>query len=974
MAAMRIINILLLFIIFAARARAQIVDASGQPNASYPNLYAWFDAGNGVNGGSPPLDGAPVTSWFDLTGKGHTLVQTLAPIATKPVYRANGAGAFPSIEFDGDAAIWGDDTNQFGTIQSQRTIFIVAKAWSGGGYLFDSNNVFARNALSILPPNGSQQWTLTFGAPWASGEFPPFDLYQIHEIVVGAGLPEYYINGNFVGTASTAAPPLGGLVVGAQYNVANGYHGQVAEILIYDRALARPDRASIEQYLLLKYPKIEITNNDGAPNLQYPPLYAWFDAANGVNGPGQPADGASVTSWIDGSGKNHSLLQASPLTTDQPLFRGGIANGRPAVSFDGTDWLGGNINNFGTLPGGKTIFFAARASAGNGYLFDSMDANYRNAVYLGDATTPNRWVVFSGNPPTTLGPAIDVGVFQAHTVVFEPYKYRHYINGSLVSTGSTFIQDLGGLLLGSRYNFTEMLRGDIAEMIIYDSVLGAADRTRIEHYLLSKHPAIAKYNIPGAPQGIVSIDWNSDGRPDLATVNANNTAALLLGGAAGFVSAGSIAAGTNPVALAAADWNQNKIPDLLLVNLGGNNFYYYSGDGAGGFAPPSATIVTSSPRGIAVADFNMDGRLDAATANETTKNISIFLGSGTGTFAAPVNFIIGPSAAPHAIAAADITADGAPDVAVGNYNSNDIVFFTNNGSASFLANFPIPAGGGVVRIAVADMNNDALPDILGAVDAVSPAAMIAYQAGMGFAAPLFFTLPSGALPGNGSDVRGADWNRDGLVDLIVTSQSAGFMYVFAATPSGNYAAPVSYPVGASPKVFVSVDADLDGTLDLAVANFTTKSVSLQLNPAPPAAGVATFGSGTAGCAGKITMSTNSMVTTPNAQFAFTCANAPPNALGAGIVADSPEFAGSDYFQLNIMILVDLLQSTELLGFDIYTESEGNGFAPFPLPPLPFLVGKTFYVQSIFAEPTAGACTQGVFGLVSSNGLSVTVQL
>lgn len=48
--------------------------------------------------------------------------------------------------------------------------------------------------------------------------------------------------------------------------------------------------------------------------------------------------------------------------------------------------------------------------------------------------------------------------------------------------------------------------------------------------------------------------------------------------------------------------------------------------------------VGSEPKAVAIADFNNDGKKDLAVVNRGLKNISILLGNGAGNFGAATNF------------------------------------------------------------------------------------------------------------------------------------------------------------------------------------------------------------------------------------------------------------------------------------------------------------------------------------------------
>lgn len=950
---------------------AQVMTPGGQPDPAHPNLYAWFDAGNGVNNTSGLIDGTSVFAWFDLTGKFHSLAGAGPTANEQPVYYSNTALGHPAVSFDGNDYLFGNATNQFGTISSTRTIFFVASTKPAGGVLMDSADVAQRHTVYVQAPPGQQRWTLSVNPALAlSTSYAQNGLFQVHTIVVANGLQQYYINGTLTGTSTQTPGNLAGLTLGTNSAFLSGFSGDLAELLIYDTGLGATDRNAIETYLKGKYPAVPVLDGTGAPNIQFPPFYAWFNAAHGVNGAtGTPADGVSVTLWTDTTFKGHDLTAVSPSQVDQPVFRANLANGNPSVAFDGTDYIAGPASQFGNVVGGKTIFCVTRLTQGQGYLFDSLDANNRNAVYMGELANPNRWGIFSGFFPVTWGPNLDTNVYQVHTILFEPLSYKHYINSINVSTGGTTIDTLGGLVLGARYTLNERMRGDIAEFLVFDSVLDADSRAQVEKYLYSKFPVVQKYASPGAPQDIAAGDFDRNGVADLAVANANHTIVPLTGGTGGTFAVGaSTAVGTSPQSILLADLDASKWLDIVTANSASNNISILLNNNSGGFAAPVNSASGTGTRGLAAADMDQDGRQDLLVVNETAATLSYFQGNGNGTFAAPTNYNTGSGSQPRAVVAADVTGDGVPDVIVGNFGTSDAIFFTNNGAGVFVSNPSNAAGGPVNSIAAGDLNLDGFVDFATANETNPNAISIFYLSGMGFSPALNLQLPAAA-----TDVRVLDANRDGVIDVVAASQTASQIYLIPATTPGFFANPVPLAAGTGPRAIAPADFDSDGRLDFAVANFNIKSVSIIPSQDPSPAGLVAYGNGTPGCLGRPAMLANDVVRTPNATLAFTCTNAPANALGLGFVGDVQIPLGADQINLGITIHVDLFLAGTLIPFDIVTDGEGNGFAPFPLPTIPGLVGLTFYCQSIFVEPPGRSCTIGLLNLVTSRGLALTVQ-
>ena len=139
------------------------------------------------------------------------------------------------------------------------------------------------------------------------------------------------------------------------------------------------------------------------------------------------------------------------------------------------------------------------------------------------------------------------------------------------------------------------------------------------------------------PGPVITADFNGDGKVDLAvanftaanpSVNIGNVVVLQGNGDGTFAPfpQSPIAVGFQPFALSAVDFNQDGKTDLAVVNYGDQTLTLLLGDGTGGFAPAgAATPLGNSPNDIAAADFNGDGTTDLAIAQQGDNNTAILL-------------------------------------------------------------------------------------------------------------------------------------------------------------------------------------------------------------------------------------------------------------------------------------------------------------------------------------------------------------
>ena len=209
------------------------------------------------------------------------------------------------------------------------------------------------------------------------------------------------------------------------------------------------------------------------------------------------SDGA----WSDNSGFFRNATQST--SANKPSIREHGINGQTGISFDGNDYLevsfdsALNSNEF-------TMFVVARATAtGDKPIIDSVTNGYGLSLDV-QANTANsdftaKWVDTGGadskdSSSFNIGLARYEGAILGYTMEDTDSnntsdKVSIFFNGAGVGTETSGVDytgaSSGNLRIG--YDGSNYFRGDIYEILIYNSVLSDSDRQDVEGYLARKY-------------------------------------------------------------------------------------------------------------------------------------------------------------------------------------------------------------------------------------------------------------------------------------------------------------------------------------------------------------------------------------------------------------------------------------------------------------------------------------------------------
>jgi len=475
-------------------------------------------------------------------------------------------------------------------------------------------------------------------------------------------------------------------------------------------------------------------------------------------------------------------------------------------------------------------------------------------------------------------------------------------------------------------------------------------------------------------------DYNGDGKPDIALTNSTGACgsalyphgkvSLLIGmgtGAFSVAPGSPFTVGTNPQSVAAADFNGDGRPDLVVANNGSNDLTILSGLGvstvsisvsAGSQAvlgqPVTLTASIAPSSAIGIVTFYQDTTIlgtaivGAGQATLTTRQLSVgvhqlsaYYSGGQGLasgasnrvpvtvtsvassgFTPAANSPLAVLSAPYSIISADFNGDSKIDLAVANRGSNYVSILLGDGAGGFT---PSPGssllvGFQPITLGAADFNRDGITDL---AVGIGSQGFIFLGNGDGSFAP----VSTGWSSFTSDQLTVADFNEDGIPD-IATGQ------VFLGNGQGSLAGLPFLQGSFTPTtIHTAADFNADGHVDGLVQGGTVfyglgtgRFASGTLTAADPRiTTVADFNGDGLNDIATTTATPNSIsVYFSNGAGLFATAPGNPFALGAAPAAlASLDFNGDSKFDIAIASSVGL---TILLG------NGTGGFSPGPTSP------------------------------------------
>ena len=478
-------------------------------------LALWLDASDTT---TITQSSGNITQWRDKSTSGLT-----ATAANNPTLVAKIQNGFPGISLDGSTQYFNLGNNlNMGT--NQIYIFVVSKFNStADGAIIGKSLLGAQGArysllrsgalIPLIEASGGAVNNSGFNSDTSTSgrllnmvwDRSTINLYQNGSSVFSVGLSDSsnLTTGNslLIGAyqnGSGGVPPATGLYM-------NGY---IHEILMYFTSTSSPlgntSRQQIESYLAQKW---GLTLGAGHPGLtstvyrstylknttikqnvarmtpfftaftprQIPGLILWVDGTDPAGNGVIPANGATVSTWVDKSGLVNNATTYSGITTYSTSLK--------ALFFSNSGFQTSIVTPTNRVGSG---FFVVRATVNSGnVVFQGSGLGYGGRQFRNDngtilKTIKENIVEMFLAGPTVLNTLMLVGY------VDDGNNLTHCLNGTLytTTTATTFTEGRT-ILLGKSFN-GEHLIGYIHEVVLFNINVTVTQRQQIESYLAQK--------------------------------------------------------------------------------------------------------------------------------------------------------------------------------------------------------------------------------------------------------------------------------------------------------------------------------------------------------------------------------------------------------------------------------------------------------------------------------------------------------
>ena len=487
----------------------------------------WLDgadpAGNGVVPGTGTL-----ATWVDKSGNGFNASSQL----TAATSTQNAVNGLNSISFNGTSRYL---TSVTGFNNSAYTIFVVQYTTSitgaGGssGYQRTVHGSTGNQYVFIGTYNGNVATFSGSGSAWNDVAANSTNVYNYNSsrivcMQVSGSILSPYTDGSSQTTKTGTTGSFSSFYIGNDNANTQPWYGFISEIVIYNSALGNTQRQQVEGYLAQKWGltsslpsshpgltttvyRSDYTKQNVMRALPYyaaftprqiPGCALWLDGADPAGNGVIPANGATVSTWVDKSGNSKNGTQVNNPTYDlasKAIYFSGSSQyyTLPDSTFPigNTSYSYFIIANFTSLGTGSGTSIWAGVLGGGGFTPSTSIAFRTNGAGGGFYEYWYANDIFSS---TTYAINQIVAIESFYTSGGQRSLIQNFSVTTTNTPSTPRNQSAGNNVIGRTFS-NEYMMGYIHEVIVYNSALGTTERQQVESYLAQKWGLTA--SLPG---------------------------------------------------------------------------------------------------------------------------------------------------------------------------------------------------------------------------------------------------------------------------------------------------------------------------------------------------------------------------------------------------------------------------------------------------------------------------------------------
>ncbi|CAF3745768.1 unnamed protein product [Rotaria sp. Silwood1] len=293
------------------------------------------------------------------------------------------------------------------------------------------------------------------------------------------------------------------------------------------------------------------------------------------------------------------------------------------------------------------------------------------------------------------------------------------------------------------------------------------------------------------PTCVTIVDLNNDDQMDIISVRSlRDTLAVFYGTGNGlfgrFITYWTGLA-TLPVSVVVGDFNNDKLPDIIIGNNNTNYLSIYQGMGNGVFSGLRGYGISSSPdqNFIILGDLNNDNQLDLVVVDYNGNSVKVLLGHPIFAFSNSIDFSTSYAFQPISLAIGDFNRDGLNDIGVLNFDSNNVNIFFQYENETFLMEHTLITAGisRPTAMVTVDFNNDSILDLAIANSGTNNIKLFFGYGNGSFQETQTYSTGSGSIP---NSLVVADINKDNRLDIVVANFEAYNIGVLLGFDSANF--------------------------------------------------------------------------------------------------------------------------------------------------------------------------------------------